>query len=343
VEQSEDLAEELRQRDCTPTASVRLLPVPPEVVRAGANDVNERGEIAGGVTIVSAGEEFIVGAIWDKHDRLSLLPRVEVHSALATIGKHGGAAGGALNEIGSTNGFSWSEKRGVVLFETLARPGGSYTDTVRSMNKRGEVVGRAELGDDLGPPVAALWSAEDGALEVLGTLGGDASEAMDVNDAGVIVGGSGLPGPSGDQRAGAFRWTREDGMSVLELPADVVDAEAVAINERDEILVLVARETAPMSFGILRRDSSFDELPIPPGYVEIRANAMNDAGWVVGSARLPNGNSDNFVWNSELEPSLLPRHPETSDGIPTSINNRGTAVGSSNSGVAIVWTLRCRP
>jgi probable HAF family extracellular repeat protein len=75
-------------------------------------------------------------------------------------------------------------------------------------------------------------------MQSIGALpGGNASRALAINDAGLIVGSSSTS--SGDH---AFIWTKQDGMTDLNSAASaalgVVFAEAHAINNGGQILVL---------------------------------------------------------------------------------------------------------
>ena len=81
----------------------------------------------------------------------------------------------------------------------LGSLGGTMTGFTGCANHRGQVIGESTLpGDSM--LHAFLW---DGTMTDLGTLGGDNSEAIWINDAGEIAGSADLPG---NQRHDAVLW-----------------------------------------------------------------------------------------------------------------------------------------
>ena len=118
------------------------------------------------------------------------------------INNAGQAAGTHHSE---TAGFRWQAGALEIL-----TPLEAIDDDAYGINELGEIVGRGLL---LGPPQsyhAVFWPAPD-TVQDLGTLGGDNSEAYDINNDRIIVGGSETA--TGDTEA--FVWHADFGMQTL--------------------------------------------------------------------------------------------------------------------------------
>lgn len=80
---------------------------------------------------------------------------------------------------------------------------------------------------------AFFWENE--MITDLGTLGGDNSEALWLNDAGVVVGSADLPGPSGNQPHDAVVWINGKIHDLGTVPGDAC-SRSRAINARGEVV-----------------------------------------------------------------------------------------------------------
>ena len=92
-----------------------------------------------------------------------------------------------LGTLGGTNGFA------------------------QCVNHRGQVIGGSSLAANpaacnSGGPGCHAFFWQDGTMTDLGTLGGDNSEAIWLNEAGEVVGSADLAGPSGNQTHDAVLW-----------------------------------------------------------------------------------------------------------------------------------------
>jgi probable HAF family extracellular repeat protein len=110
---------------------------------------------------------------------------------------------------------------------------GDTTGEAQGINDHGQAVG-ASINDCTASVVhAVLW--QNDTVTDLGGLGGTFSFADHINDRGLVVGGSNLPG---DTTSHAFLWTRDAGMQDLgTLPGDF-SSGANSINSRGQAVGL---------------------------------------------------------------------------------------------------------
>lgn len=171
---------------------------------SNANAINNDGLIAGNIDLA--------GVIWD----LSGIPNFPPFPPFVRITDPGsftpaitfdinnaGQATGTL--LSGAVGFRWQ----AAVVEPLVPLTGVADDDAFGINDQGEIVGVGAIG----PPVryhAAYWPNPATALD-LGTLGGDNSEARDINNDRTIVGSSETA--SGETEA--FIWHADFGMKSL--------------------------------------------------------------------------------------------------------------------------------
>lgn len=188
---------------------------------------------------------------------------------------------------------------------------GSYANAV---NNRGQVVGssnKALPGHIAEVFRCYLW--ENGVMQDIGTPSFDTCQALGINDRGTIVAWTGY----GDQ---AYLWN--DGRWTYAAPGI-----PMAINRGDAIVGsywngagyrgYYAREGVLFAIGTFGGNAS-------------NASALNDQGWVVGSASVDDtrGVGHAFVWRNGVMTDLGTL-PGMEDSHATAINNRGVVVGYS--------------
>jgi len=227
----------------------------------------------------------------------------------------------ALNAKGVVTGTTgWGERTGTAFRATDGEikrlKGGQGGAGGRDINADGQVAGFVvdDLGEDPCSPAvqAGLIGARHAATWVGGELellpdGGEFSEALAINDDGVVVG-----------RAGGRPVAWRDGEAeALPLPADVNSGYAVDINAAGGTIGVVYGEDSTQASSVLWDDGEMTMLP--DGFI---AGAINDDGVIVGST--DEGTSAARLVDGELEP--LPGVPDDARFVSVLGVNAGGAV-----------------
>ena len=186
--------------------------------------------------------------------------------------------------------------------------------TPAAINNFGDVAGWhvAEDGDNYH---AFVWSERTGFVDI-GTLGGAASQALDINDLGQVIGWAMTP----EAAPHAFLWTRSTGMrdlgpSALFSPAAINNLGVMAGSVNGRAAVRMPDGTV-IPLGTLGG----------PGSVALD---INDRGEVVGGSTVsdaPYSGMHPFFWSRET--GMVDIHePGTTGGAASRINNRSEAAG----------------
>lgn len=118
--------------------------------------------------------------------------------------------------------------KGRWVITDLGTLGRAYRDSAASViNERGQIVGESATASGKRHPV--LW--QNGKITHLGTLGGEFSEGVAINERGQVIGVSVPKGPS---VVHAFLWQNGKITDLGTLGGQ--ESDAAAINERDQIV-----------------------------------------------------------------------------------------------------------
>lgn len=145
------------------------------------------------------------------------------------------------------------------------------------INAHAQIVGRSN---------GRAFLYENGVMRDLGTLGGGASGARDVNDLGQVV------GMSADANGQPLSFIFDDAMHALPGPGY---SSAVAINNRAQVV-----GSAEGTYGYLLEAGVYtrlDTLPavVAKGWRHLEPTGINDKGWIVGTATASNGDLRAFL------------------------------------------------
>jgi probable HAF family extracellular repeat protein len=225
------------------------------------------------------------------------------------------AAANDVNDAGVIVGGSGSTSTGTYfravrwtngVIQDLGALPGDARSYAYAINSLGQVVGSGYARNHFHER-AFLYTTS---MTDLGTLGGSASVAYDINDAGVVVGQA---DPSGDTGAHAFRWSN----GVMHDLGTLGGANSVAYGINNAGQVVGQSQTASgAGHAFLYENGVMTDLNdlIDPasGWVLLYANAINESGQIVGSG-LINGQQHGFLLGSIPEPSgvsalLLPAY-----------------------------------
>jgi probable HAF family extracellular repeat protein len=223
--------------------------------------VNNAGVVAGRA---STGELVVWNA--------DAVTKLGIHGNVAAM-NDAGAIVGSYKDTGTERAFVFKDGH----LTDVGAVAGNVPSFATSVNGQGEVVGSANGH-------AFLYA--DGALRDLGTLGGNNSVAKSINDRGQIVGFSsdahGQPNP----------FIYEGAMRAL--PGGSY-SEALGINNRVQVI-----GSGEGRYGYLIAEDNviaLDTLPAvqAKGWHHLEPKAINDRGWIVGTAMNANGDSRAFL------------------------------------------------
>ena len=215
--------------------------------------------------------------------------------------------------------------------------GGAYDSSAAAVNEQGTVVGTATSVSG-GMPHAFRWTAAGGVVS-LGTLGGPASTAVDINASGWIIGRSDAAGDNGYSfRHGFVRDPATGTMTELPRLPGYDFIEPSAINDDGVIVGTAYHELEyPISSRAVVWSAGTHAVAALPGLFST-ATGVNAQGDIVGRALDLNA----VVWDHAThEATSIPPLPDTVSMRATAINDDGTVVGQLQRGSAakaFIWT-----
>jgi probable HAF family extracellular repeat protein len=205
------------------------------------------------------------------------------------INDAGVIAGWTQNGAGGIRGFRAAGTAAVIL-DTL--PGTFQVDGFTravAINASGQIVGEAVPAT--GYVHAVLWNASNAILD-LGTLGGNSSTAIDINDAGQVIGSSLL---ADNSTTHFFLWSSATGMQDIS-PLLGGATSILAINSSGQIAGTMATNGGSHAF-LYTPGSGVRDLGTLGG-TSSSPTGLNNLGQVVGSSTTAGGATHSFLWTS---------------------------------------------
>lgn len=201
-------------------------------------------------------------------------------------------------------------------------------------------IGAAWIGlGGQGAAAAELYSLTD-----LGDLpgGSDFSEALDLNDDGVVVGSSIRsigPGAFDVARRG-FVWENGVMTDVGDLPGGNDESHALAVNALGQVVGFSDATAGRRPFSWTASGGILDLTTVPDATLLTEAKDVNDAGQVVCTGPGASGNHA-YLWEIDeplVDLGTMPRNPAFS--VPEAINASGLAVGWGSAGADLQDSIR---
>jgi probable HAF family extracellular repeat protein len=170
-----------------------------------------------------------------------------------------------------------------------ADPEAAWSDAV-AINDAGQIVGWAHTAVSPFPRHAVLWSASY-VIQDLGTLGGPTSTAVDINNAGQVIGMSDVPGGASH----GFIWTAGGGMQDLTTLLGYPATDVAAINDAGQIAGTYVAPGGETHAFLYTPGTGLRDLGTLGGN-ESSATGLNAQGAVVGSSKTAGGVTHAFLW-----------------------------------------------
>ena len=217
--------------------------------------------------------------LWSPTGTATALPSLGwLQSEPAAISDGGVVVGRGYLGAGGWQPWVWDAGNGMRLLSALGFPAGA---TATDVDASGRVAGTPSFGE------AFVFDLGSGTTTFLGTLGGDSSTAMGLDESGSVVGGSQtLPA----NEWAPFHWTAAGGMRSLGTPHGPGNVAGRAMDVNRHEVVVGTYDIAPNQTHAFVWDPSvgFRDLNTAVrglGAVElVGALHVSDSGWIAGNA-----------------------------------------------------------
>ena len=212
-------------------------------------------------------------------------------------------------------GFIWPEGGAIQQLQTE----GSTWVEAKGVNNENAVVGSSLNSSNQW--IATLWLPDEQA-QLLGTLDGNNSYAIAINDARLVVGNVSIsPMPSDGEFHHAFFWTNLKGMQYIHEPGSE-RTTAIGVNNRNEVLYW--RSINGIQQTCIWSEATGSHSILNEYGRTFYGTAINDNGVVLGSTRDSKGIHHCAIWSMANGFSILNTPPSFH---ATSIDKHGNVVG----------------
>lgn len=284
--------------DSTPTLWSFDQPSAPALpANSYATSINAQAQLAGNYFPNGIGGAVQHAYYWNGSTFQDIHPAAGVSSYGLALNDAGAVAGfySTLNQ--GDQAFVWQNGISIQL-GTL----GGQTSRAYANNQSGAVAGGAETDD--GFTRAFVWNdsnvsntADPGEMVQLTDLGMGGA-ALGINDASQAVGW--VLNPQFQRRPAL--WNSASNLTLLSLPLGKTSAEPLDINNVGQIVGTSGGRALVWSDGAVADLNAL--IPQDLGWTLLRANAINDNGWIVGNGLLA-GNDQAFLLVPVPEPSSM--------------------------------------
>lgn len=232
----------------------------PGVSSGYAYDINDAGDVAG---------QWVYATVWRNGVAQNIFGTSDGFVDVFGLNNQGDAVGYSGSGFGVAT--LWQGQNVV----ELPTPQGTRSVAV-DLNDRGQIVGRYESIGSSGSPRAVVWQ-NNVMTELVMPDGAYASFANAVNNHGWIAGGSG----SSETFSRATLWRNGVATVLPTLGGNI--SQANGINSLGHIVGASAQGNGnPYQYATLWENDIAIDLGTLPSFLGSSANAINDAGWIVG-------------------------------------------------------------
>jgi chitinase len=325
-----------------PLPNLSSLPPPANV--SGAYVVgyglNKGGEVVGNVEgLIGISQQAFVYNLGSSQ-LLAPLYQAGLFNAATAINLNGIIVGESENSLAQPNAVSWqngsiTDLGSLYYYTGVGSPAPAAYSSAAAINSKGDAVG-VSLGVAGGSTTtdthAALFSG--GAVVDLGTLGGNNSEALGINDGGIIVGDATIQGGS-PSHAFWYDGTLHD-LGVL---PNGNGSSATAINASGTIVGWSTTTNGGFAHAVVWAKAGTGNYAIqdlgtlgPLAGNYSRANAINSSGQIVGITATPQNGETAFIYSNGVMTdlnSLLPAGSSVTLHEATAINDSGQILAYS--------------
>ncbi len=254
-----------------------------------AYGINDSGQVAGAST--SAYPSPTYACLWEEGKPaldLGALPSCQYSPSSAAIGinNSGQVVGPSTSSTGHSHAFLWSSSTGM---EDLNGADDANGTNASAISDDGTVVGRNGLN-------GFIWTRAAGMRDI--SVPGLYISAVDINNAGLVVLQAIEPALSGP----AYLW--QEGHDLIDLGAlpgpSPHGIEARDINNLGQVVGDSNQKAFVWDFT-----NGIQALPLPSGFSQSSAGAINDRGLIAGTARGADGMWHLLLWTPIPEPSSL--------------------------------------